>query len=87
MTETETKPRITELEEITQFLRALRKDGANPGFLDCMLPWMSATGGGLSQLICKSMDIIRDDAAPVRDRAKRVAVLLGQQFQRDVRGF
>jgi hypothetical protein len=76
----------TERDEIESFLDALRKDGADPGFLALLVPALSATGGTLSRPLNQAMDVIRTDA-PVRARAKQVGMILAQAIASDLRRF
>jgi hypothetical protein len=76
----------TEAEQIEKFLAALREDGADPGFLAVIVPWLSATGGELSPVLNKILDIIRSDA-PLRARARRVGAVLAQALASDLRRF
>jgi hypothetical protein len=80
------KVRLTEAEEIKAFLTVLRADGADPGSLAVLLPWLSVTGGALSGHLNKVLETIRSDAS-VRARAKQVGGILAQVLARDVRNF
>jgi hypothetical protein len=77
--------RVTETEEIETFLADLRGAGIDPGFL-AVLPALNATGGHLSSVLYRLLDVIRSDAS-LCDRARRIGTILGQVIAHDVRKF
>jgi hypothetical protein len=81
-----TVTRVTDAEQIADFLTELRNEGIDPGILAPALRWLGETGGTYSASLNKILDVVRS-AVPVRDRAKRVATLVGQIFARDTRNF